>query len=335
MTIEERRDETGTAAWEAGYRETRFVPPRSLRENPLNATIHTPEQYESVKALVREAGWIMPAAVVNLATGLMVDGHLRKRVAVEEGHDLVPVAFGEWTEDQERAILAFLNATSSQARIDLRKWSALTEGLRGAGGLLGEGSGLATLASAIERDPFFRRGAGSAVPLLGQSPVPTGPVEVEVEADDGDPGPEAAADPADDGDLSPEGGDDPYYEAGDDPEDGDGVGIVVRGDGSIAGTIGGASGNGLPPRGTVNGDVNGDAVATRVASAPPASAIRTLTLHIPGDAFPAFERSLITLAEHWGLEDACSVMARALATCVSTLDDDADDGTESEIEETP
>jgi hypothetical protein len=324
MTIEERRDETGTAAWEAGYRETRFVPPRSLGENPLNATIHTPEQYESVKALVREAGWIMPAAVVNLATGLMVDGHLRKRVAVEEGHDLVPVAFGEWTEGQERAILAFLNATSSQARIDLRKWAALTEGLRGAGGLLGEGSGLATLASAIERDPFFRRGAGSAVPLLGQSPVPTGPVAVEVEADDGDPGPEAAADPADDGDLSPE----------EDGEEADGVGIVVRGDGSIAGTIGGASGNGLPPRGTVNGDVNGDAVATRVASAPPASAIRTLTLHIPGDAFPAFERSLIVLAEHWGLEDACSVMARALATCVSTLDD-ADDGSESEIEETP
>jgi hypothetical protein len=326
MTIEERRDETGTAAWEAGYRETRFVPPRSLGENPLNATIHTPEQYESVKALVREAGWIMPAAVVNLATGLMVDGHLRKRVAVEEGHDLVPVAFGEWTEDQERAILAFLNATSSQARIDLRKWAALTEGLRGAGGLLGEGSGLATLASAIERDPFFRRGAGSAVPLLGQSPVPTGPVEVEVEdAGDGpDPGEDEGevAEAADDGDLSPE----------EDGEEADGVGIVVRGDGSIAGTIGGASGNGLPPRGTVNGDAD----ATRVASAPPASAIRTLTLHIPGDAFPAFERSLITLAEHWGLEDACSVMARALATCVSTLDDaDDDDGTESEIEETP
>jgi hypothetical protein len=320
MTIEERRDETGTAAWEAGYRETRFVPPRSLGENPLNATIHTPEQYESVRALVREAGWIMPAAVVNLATGLMVDGHLRKRVAVEEGHDLVPVAFGEWTEDQERAILAFLNATSSQARIDLRKWAALTEGLRGAGGLLGEGSGLATLASAIERDPFFRRGAGSAVPLLGQSPVPTGPVEVEVE-DAGE-----VAEPADAGDIRPEDGDDPppykEEEDDDDPDDEDGDEVVGVG---VVGAI-------------RDDDPEGSAVAGRVNGPPPApaSAIRTLTLHIPGDVFPAFERSLIVLAEHWGLEDAYSVMARALATCVSTLDDDDDDdGTESEIEETP
>lgn len=168
----------------AGLGEFRWVHPETLVENPANASRHTPEQEEAVRQLLLEVGWVVPLAV-NLRKGHLVNGHLRRKIALAWPDDYrsevfgtanVPVVFGDWDDAQEARILAFLDATTALKGIDSVKFEALR-------GRLAEaqlGDPLARLRDQIRTDPFFKAGISGPRPLLGQAPIPAGPLAAPV-----------------------------------------------------------------------------------------------------------------------------------------------------------
>lgn len=97
-----------------GYR---LVPPDQLLAHPLNARRHPAAQRETLRASLRQLGWIAPV-VVNLTTGHVVDGHARVEEALSAGAEVVPVVEVELTPEQEALALAVYDPITSQAIYD-------------------------------------------------------------------------------------------------------------------------------------------------------------------------------------------------------------------------
>jgi site-specific DNA-methyltransferase (adenine-specific)/modification methylase len=86
-----------------------------LADNPENWRRHPAGQAEGLDAVLDEVGWA-GAALYNEATGRLIDGHLRKKRAIERG-ERVPVLVGSWTEEQERLILSTLDPLAAMAEV--------------------------------------------------------------------------------------------------------------------------------------------------------------------------------------------------------------------------
>jgi DNA modification methylase len=89
--------------------------PSELDDNPENWRRHPAGQAEGLDAVLDEVGWA-GAALYNEATGRLIDGHLRKKRAIERGEQ-VPVLVGSWTEEQERLILSTLDPLAAMAEV--------------------------------------------------------------------------------------------------------------------------------------------------------------------------------------------------------------------------
>ncbi len=88
---------------------------KDLAMNPLNWRLHSETQRQAVKEFVSEVGWA-GVLLYNKTTKRLIDGHLRKSISNPE--EEVPVLIGEWTEDQERKILAVLDPLGAIAEQD-------------------------------------------------------------------------------------------------------------------------------------------------------------------------------------------------------------------------
>jgi len=106
--------------------ELHWVDPRDLDENPLNWRIHPPSQRDAVDSLLTSVGWA-GALLYNRRTGRLIDGHLRRELAIERGDEAVPVLVGDWSEEQERILLALYDHTTSMAVPDVAALDALLE----------------------------------------------------------------------------------------------------------------------------------------------------------------------------------------------------------------
>jgi hypothetical protein len=62
---------------------------------------------------------------VNRSTGVIIDGHLRVALAIERGLAVVPVAYVELSEIEEREVLATFDVIGSMAKKDEAKYEAL------------------------------------------------------------------------------------------------------------------------------------------------------------------------------------------------------------------
>ena len=102
--------------------------PAELAENPANWRRHPERQIAALTDVIAEVGWA-GACLYNEATGRLIDGHARKKVAMDQGASQVPVLIGSWTEEQERKILATLDPLAAMAESNK---DALDELLRGA-----------------------------------------------------------------------------------------------------------------------------------------------------------------------------------------------------------
>jgi len=91
--------------------------PAELAENPRNWRVHPENQQTALAGAMTEVGWA-GACLYNEATGRLIDGHLRWKVAQMQGCELVPVLVGTWTEEQERKILATLDPLAGMAGAD-------------------------------------------------------------------------------------------------------------------------------------------------------------------------------------------------------------------------
>jgi hypothetical protein len=91
--------------------------PAELAENPRNWRRHPDAQLAVLSGVLAEVGWA-GACLYNERTGRLIDGHARRKVALEQGSAKVPVLVGDWSEEQERKILATLDPLAAMATAD-------------------------------------------------------------------------------------------------------------------------------------------------------------------------------------------------------------------------
>jgi len=75
----------------------------SLAANPHNWRTHPGEQMVALEATLAKVGWA-GALLYNERTQRLIDGHARQKAVPPE--TVVPVLVGDWTEEQEKFILA-------------------------------------------------------------------------------------------------------------------------------------------------------------------------------------------------------------------------------------
>jgi DNA modification methylase len=98
--------------------------PAELDENPRNWRTHPEAQVAALTDVIAEVGWA-GACLYNERTGRLIDGHARRKVALDKDIPLVPVLVGDWSEAQEKTILATLDPLSALAEADALKLDAL------------------------------------------------------------------------------------------------------------------------------------------------------------------------------------------------------------------
>ena len=100
--------------------------PAELTENPKNWRRHPPAQSAALADVMAEVGWA-GACLFNERTGRLIDGHLRRKLAQEQGCDRIPVLIGSWDEATEAKILATLDPIGALAEADSTKLEALLQ----------------------------------------------------------------------------------------------------------------------------------------------------------------------------------------------------------------
>lgn len=98
--------------------------PAELAENPKNWRRHPDAQIAALTDVLGEVGWA-GALLFNERTGRLIDGHGRRKVALEQGAEKVPVLVGDWDEATEAKILATLDPLAAMAEADASALEAL------------------------------------------------------------------------------------------------------------------------------------------------------------------------------------------------------------------
>lgn len=84
-----------------------YLDPRDLTPQARNPWHHPEAQADSLAGVIDQAGWA-GAALLNRTTGRLIDGHLRREEAIRRG-ELLPTLVDEWSEAQERLLIATIN----------------------------------------------------------------------------------------------------------------------------------------------------------------------------------------------------------------------------------
>ena len=100
------------------------VDPATLTGNPRNFRRHPQAQHDALRGALNQIGWIQDV-VVNKTTGLIVDGHLRVKLAIAEGQPTIPVKYVELTADEEALALATIDPLAAMAYHDAEALDAL------------------------------------------------------------------------------------------------------------------------------------------------------------------------------------------------------------------
>lgn len=105
-----------------------YVDPRTLDDNPENWRRHPEKQMAALGDVLNdpEIGWA-GACLWNSTTNRLVDGHARKKKAIEMGLDAIPVLIGSWSPEAEKKILVTLDPLASMATHDTAQLRALLE----------------------------------------------------------------------------------------------------------------------------------------------------------------------------------------------------------------
>lgn len=110
-----------------------------LRGNPDNYKRHPPEQLADIRESIARFGWRQPI-VARPSDGLIIAGHGRLAVAIEQGMVLVPVAPWECTDAEARAYMVADNETQRRGLDDDAQLAKLLKQIEAdEGGLAGVG----------------------------------------------------------------------------------------------------------------------------------------------------------------------------------------------------
>lgn len=144
-----------------------YLEPRDLAEHPGNWKFHGSDQLASIESLMGSVGWA-GALLLNERTGRLVDGHGRLSIA-RRSTEPVPVLVGDWTEEQERQILLYLDPTGWMARADGQALERLIRGADPAALLAAESGPMAELLEAVKAAGEF---PGTSSPAPGDATLP-------------------------------------------------------------------------------------------------------------------------------------------------------------------
>ncbi len=152
-----------------------YLNPAELARHPLNPKFHPVEQLDTLDEFMGDVGWA-GALLWNERTRTLLDGHGRLDLLLKKGAALAPVLVGNWTDEQERKILAFLDSSGWMAKVDKSLLTALSQ----AGELLASTDRqrdlLAAMAEAAELlNPAENSGAGIS-PSAGAGTMDPAPV---------------------------------------------------------------------------------------------------------------------------------------------------------------
>lgn len=100
--------------------------PDDLLAHPMNHRIHSKAQQEALGTVLSNVG-LVQSVIVNQRTGFVVDGHLRISLAMRSGQKTIPVTYVDLSDDEERIILASLDAIGAMAVQDEAKLSELIQ----------------------------------------------------------------------------------------------------------------------------------------------------------------------------------------------------------------
>ena len=115
--------------WRSRIVEHAEVDPRELEPHPMNWRNHPPEQQRGLAGVLEEVGWVQDV-VVNKRTGRLIDGHLRRDMAIKNGEATVPVVYVDLDEDEERKILATMDPLAALATQDHERRKELLAGIQ-------------------------------------------------------------------------------------------------------------------------------------------------------------------------------------------------------------
>ncbi len=102
--------------------------PAALIANPKNWRTHPKAQQDALAGVLDEVGWVQ-RVLVNRATGLLVDGHLRVELAARRREAAIPVTYVDLTEREEALVLATLDPIAGLAEFDDAKLAELLAGI--------------------------------------------------------------------------------------------------------------------------------------------------------------------------------------------------------------
>lgn len=138
--------------------------PSELADNPRNWRLHPPEQIAAITGVFAEVGWA-GACLFNERTGRLIDGHARKKIAIEQGATAIPVLVGSWSDEDEAKILASLDPLAGMAQTDASALAhLLAEVETAAPGLQALLDQLATQAEGVEPLPEDEPADPDAIP---------------------------------------------------------------------------------------------------------------------------------------------------------------------------
>lgn len=127
MTEPEQTEQADASRWQNRIIGEAIVDPAELAANPLNFRTHGIDQQRALTGAIERLGWIQ-RVIVNKRTGLIVDGHLRAKLA-QRHNQPVPVIYVDLDEDEERIALSTLDPIAAMAGRDDANLAALLQGI--------------------------------------------------------------------------------------------------------------------------------------------------------------------------------------------------------------
>lgn len=114
-----------TAQWKKLAVRMREVDPRTLTANPKNWRIHGAAQREALRGSIHELGYGDPVELMD-GTDLILDGHLRVDLAIQEGQETITVVdMALYTESDADQYLLTKDPIAAMATSDKERLDAL------------------------------------------------------------------------------------------------------------------------------------------------------------------------------------------------------------------
>lgn len=93
------------------------VDPATLKPHAANWRVHPKRQQQAMVDILDEVG-VVQQVLVNRRTGVIIDGHMRVRLALRNHEPTVPVVFVDLSEPEEYTALATINPLATLAYED-------------------------------------------------------------------------------------------------------------------------------------------------------------------------------------------------------------------------